>query len=268
MDRAYLPFVLIAIALWLAAVAYIGYQSQVAHWPTVQAVVEEAEVVSSEGNLLSGVIRVTYNQRKVTLRSGFSTSSAGAVESWLSQFPKGETRTFVVNPRDPTDLRVPPLQTWDQWMLPGVLFLLGLLLIVIPIGVMSLTRFPMKSVFGWIFVPVGLLFLLIGAQQLMSWKSVMDHWTPAEATVVESRMVRRGRYRALGMKVRVHEREAYVEGTGSIEDYPPGTRIVVRVSPDHPEVVEWQSSAKVLGFGMLAGGLVFLGLYGLVRRFM
>ena len=245
--------------------------------------------------------------RDVTITPSWSSSSYDVVRGHVDKFPAGGRVKVAVNPQNPRDVRYDLGVTMANMIAPGVLGTLGVVFAAIgwiamragrkkddvvppvPSGAEALRMVPR------IFVLFGVIIAVIGAMMIRSDLRMLQSWPEIDALVLESRVVagrssssRSSRsptfdtavkFRYVVNGVTYENGTTYGMGTSNrgsaearAEAYAPGTVHRIWHRPGDPNLIRFDLDSKFKVFflsgAILVMGLVFLGLGGLIWRFM
>jgi hypothetical protein len=186
-DPVLLVFFAIAALVVGGALALGWYEHRIGSWPLAPVEILTSEVVRDQYDRYQGQVKArTSGGQERVLTTTWSVTDPADMEAQMEAFPEGQTVGIPQNPEDPEDLRLPPdpNQAWLPWILASC----GLLFALVPVGVVALTRREdALAVGGLVFVGCGLLVAGIGGAMILAKVDVLRNWTPAEATVLESR---------------------------------------------------------------------------------
>ncbi|MEE4302052.1 MAG: DUF3592 domain-containing protein [Pseudomonadales bacterium] len=284
----------LGVLAMLAGAWWWQQQREVENWPTVPAEVLASEVVSvPERSSLTGRVRLATEDGRVhEILLGWSSDSPALLEAALAVAPTGARVLAPLDPEGDGTPRLPP--SWQDYVGPAVIGLLGVLFLLVPASVVMIgRRGDVGRVVGRTVVLVGLLFVVVGAVDAGRQYVRSNHWPAVEAEVLESRLrprtvyVRRssgpGRYDpSYGIDLRV----AYVVDGERLDSrfraetvattdraglearvagpLAPGRTVLVRHDPSRPRVLMLDPDRRIPLFGFaamfLGMGVVVLGL--------
>lgn len=282
-------FILLAatmITLWFAL--------RPLNWPSALATVTSSRVLGDQNGMYRAERAFRYSvdghEHTVVDSSSFSSSSYRLIQSEVAAFPEGSQREIRVHPTNPGKISTTTSFTFGAVLAPAIL--LALAVVFGGIGVFALrpdflpswslissaSAFPVQ-VFGWVFVPVGIVFLAIAGYaareqvQQAKWPVVMARVTKSEVRAGRARGARFTPWIEFNYVVDGREYvtptlgAVWTSSRGSVEEivteYAPGARHAIRHDPGHPEIIRYgrpmSFTSLLLPIGMLIGGLVFLG---------
>lgn len=278
------------------------------NWPSAPATVTSSRVLGDQGGMYRAERGFWYSVNgrdyHVVDSSSWSSSSYAMIEREVARFPQGSRREIRVNPTDPQHISTTTSLTFGALLAPIILSVLTIVFGGIGVWALRPSFAPDRKVvfarkpsadelfaaarnqpafpahiFGWVFVPVGIIFLAIAGY---SAKGQIDEarWPTVTAEVTRSDIRTGGRRGAryapwIEFRYAVDGREhvtptlggVWTSSRGSVEatvaDYAPGTSHEIRHDPAHPEIIRYGRPLSLMSLflpiGMLVGGLVFLG---------
>lgn len=243
--------------------------------------------------------------RQRVIVANWSSGSYDMVRGYVGDYPAGRHLSVAVNPSDPDDIRYELGDTIVNLAGPGILLTLGLVFGGIGVVVLRSSSRPTSPArlhaasiarrIGMTFVAIGVVVLGISALLLRAELRAGREWVPVEATVIASRVIVTGsssigssgtrpmydteitvRYAVGGTAYESTTRSGIsTSSRTSAEDeavrFAPGTSHTVHVKPDDANIVRFDFGSWtrfLLPGGMLAMGVVFAALGGLVWRFL
>jgi hypothetical protein len=243
--------------------------------------------------------------RQRAIVANWSSSSYDMVRGYVGDYPAGRHLSVAVNPSDPDDIRYELGATIVNLAAPGILLTLGLVFGGIGVVVLRRSSWPRASTrlhdasmarrIGMTFVAIGVVVLGISTLLLRAELRAAREWVPVDARVIASRVIVTGlsssgssgarqmydteitvRYAVGGTAYESTTRSGTsTSSRRSAEDeaarFAPGTSHTVHVKPDDPNIVRFDFGSWtrfLLPGGLLAMGVVFAGLGGLVWRFL
>ena len=272
-DPVVLLFSLIGLAFLLGAGLYGHYLWTISsHWPRVDAIIQESKLSSARGNYRGEVVvsyRAAGQEYQTTITSGISSGSADLVRKELAEYPPQEHCMLPLNPDNPQDVRLKP--GTGEAILVGGLALGGLLFILIPVGVVALSRRQDAiRLTGFTFMAIGALFGLLGLALGWTRVQVLRNWPSTDATVVSSSMgggLKRHwllvefSYEVAGKPYQVRTGSSWsTTSAASVEDsvrfYAPGSHHPVHYRADAPDVIDFESAWSLATFWPAAVALL------------
>lgn len=185
----------LGVLAMLGAAWWWQAQHVVETWPTTPADVLASEVVSvPERSGLTGRVRLQTDDGRVhEILLGWSSGSAALLEAALAVAPAGARILAPLDPEGDGTPRLPP--SWQDYIGPAVVGLLGVLFLLVPVSVVMIgRRSDVDRVVVRTVVLVGLLFVVIGLADGARQYQRLERWPAVEAQVLESVLQRRAVY--------------------------------------------------------------------------